>query len=226
MSVLNDRTQGGSSLMDGSLELMVHRRLLYKGDGGDFYVNETGSDGEGIVVRGKHYLFFKTINESAQLIRDLSQRLFMSPIVSFVDLHESEEEYRTKWKQSFTGLSRELPNNVHLLTLENWKQNQILLRLEHFYESTDETELSRPVNVSLDKLFIPFSILNVTEMNLAANEVIGKTKRFHWETNETVCEESVNSEITVNKLNVRLSPQQIRTFVLTIDGNVRSAGKC
>ena len=71
LTLLTDRTQGGSSQADGQLELMLHRRLLLQG----ISLNETGPDGKGLVVRGKHYIFFKAINESAKLYRDLSQRL-------------------------------------------------------------------------------------------------------------------------------------------------------
>ncbi|CAG2183227.1 unnamed protein product, partial [Oppiella nova] len=80
LTVLTDRAQGGSSEADGQLELMIHRRLLAVKD---ISLNETGVDGKGLVVRGKHYLFFKPINESTKLYRDLSRRLVMSPLMTF-----------------------------------------------------------------------------------------------------------------------------------------------
>jgi len=54
--VVTDRAQGGSSLEDGSLELMVHRRLL---DDDHFGVGEALDEtqyGMGLVARGKHLL--------------------------------------------------------------------------------------------------------------------------------------------------------------------------
>jgi len=53
MSVLTDRSQGGSSINDGEIELMVHRRLLVDdGYGVAEALNETAF-GSGLVVIGK-----------------------------------------------------------------------------------------------------------------------------------------------------------------------------
>ena len=53
--VANDRSQGGSSLADGSLEFMVHRRLLHDdGRGVSEALNETGLDGKGLIITGRH----------------------------------------------------------------------------------------------------------------------------------------------------------------------------
>lgn len=57
MAILTDRAQGGSSLEDGVLELMVHRRLLHDDAFGvGEALNET-EYGEGLIARGKHHLF-------------------------------------------------------------------------------------------------------------------------------------------------------------------------
>lgn len=52
VALINDRSQGGTSLNDGQIELMVHRRLLYDDHFGvGEALNEPG-DGPGLVVRG------------------------------------------------------------------------------------------------------------------------------------------------------------------------------
>lgn len=57
-AVLTDRSQGGSSLADGSVELMVHRRLLHDDAFGvGEALNETAF-GKGLIARGKHYIVF------------------------------------------------------------------------------------------------------------------------------------------------------------------------
>jgi len=223
MSVLNDRTQGGSSLSDGSVELMVHRRLTRDGAGGAFHVDEIGPDGKGLVVRGKHYLFLQPISESAKHYRDMSQRLFMEPIVSFAPYTSTEADFRTKHATTFSGLSAPLPENVHLLTLENWKKNQLLIRLEHFYESLDNSDLSKPVSVNLQNLFKTFKISDVAETTLVANELLSESKRLHWNSHQLFSEESQRSRRAVD-FNVQLTSQQIRTFILTVEENLQPLG--
>jgi len=49
----------------------------------------------------------------------------------------------------WSGLKRRLPDNVHLLTLEQWEASSILLRLEHFYAKDEDPVLSQPAKVQL-----------------------------------------------------------------------------
>ena len=134
LTVLSDRSQGGTSPQDGVLELMVHRRLLYDDlFGVSEELNEPGLDGKGLVIRGKHMLLLNPISESAKSHREIAQQLFMEPLISF-STGISETEYRSKFQTQFSGLVKALPKNVHLLTLEQWSQNRLLLRLEHFYQ--------------------------------------------------------------------------------------------
>lgn len=54
--VIVDRAQGASSLRDGELELMVHRRLLHDDAFGvGEALNETAF-GKGLVARGTHWI--------------------------------------------------------------------------------------------------------------------------------------------------------------------------
>ncbi len=51
--ISTDRAQGGSSLVDGQVQLMVHRRLLHDdGRGVGEPLNETGTSGLGLVTTG------------------------------------------------------------------------------------------------------------------------------------------------------------------------------
>jgi hypothetical protein len=56
-TVMNDRSQGGSVLTDGSVELMQNRRLLYDDwRGVGEALNETNKEGVGIEVDATYYL--------------------------------------------------------------------------------------------------------------------------------------------------------------------------
>ena len=216
LTVLKDRAQGGSSQADGQLELMVHRRLLTDTRTS---LNETGPDGKGLVVRGKHYIFFKAINESAKLYRDLSQRLFMSPLITFSPLTQPISDYQNKYKTSYSGLNRDLPQNVHLLTAEKWAQNEILVRFEHFYESEDKNDLSKAVEIDLKDLFKQLEIKSIRETTLSANQLLSETHRLKWRTNETSNQTQNDFDVyyDINDMKFILTPQQIRSFILTIE---------
>ena len=98
MTLLVDRAQGGSSLKDGQLEVMVHRRLL-RDDyyGVDEVLNETAY-GQGLVVRGTHYLTIGDSSNSAQLARSLSQDLYKQPQISFIATDLTFSEWTAKYK--------------------------------------------------------------------------------------------------------------------------------
>ena len=59
LNVITDRAQGGGSIENGQLELMLHRRLVQQ----DFCLFKEPLDetehGKGLVVRGTHTLFFE-----------------------------------------------------------------------------------------------------------------------------------------------------------------------
>jgi len=49
----------------------------------------------------------------------------------------------------WSAVKRALPDNVHLLTLEQWDAGTVLLRLEHFYAKDEDPTLSQPAKVQL-----------------------------------------------------------------------------
>ncbi|KAG5887528.1 hypothetical protein JTB14_022140 [Gonioctena quinquepunctata] len=85
VAVLNDRSQGGSSLADGQLELMIHRRLLVDDNKGLSEALNEQEFGQGMVVRGKHHLIFGSTNTTkysfAAQQRDLQSRLLQAPYI-------------------------------------------------------------------------------------------------------------------------------------------------
>uniref|UniRef100_A0A1X7T4H6 Glycosyl hydrolase family 38 C-terminal domain-containing protein n=1 Tax=Amphimedon queenslandica TaxID=400682 RepID=A0A1X7T4H6_AMPQE len=128
-TILNDRSQGGGSITDGSVELMVHMHLVV-GDGAVGPLNETGMSGDGLIIRGKHLLLLDNVDNSAHTQRMMAEELLMIPELSYF------------------GLSASLPDNVHVLTLEYLDQSTIL-RLDHHFESNDPGKWSTTIDVKL-----------------------------------------------------------------------------
>ncbi|XP_013794380.1 lysosomal alpha-mannosidase-like isoform X2 [Limulus polyphemus] len=226
LTILPDRAEGATSLYDGVLELMVHRRLLYD----DVYgvsepLNERGIDGKGLVVRGKHYLLLGSIDGAVLEMKDLAQRALMKPVITFFQANftdnDVEEPETLAFERKFSGLQDELPSNIHLLTLERLEKNKILLRLEHFHEKDVTSELSQAVNVSLVNLFQPFQIMEIREMVLSANQYLDEVSRMRWTVaneSSTQHDEPVQSLEPAN-FTVTLLPMEIRTFLATISVN-------
>uniref|UniRef100_A0A8K9V7E0 Alpha-mannosidase n=1 Tax=Oncorhynchus mykiss TaxID=8022 RepID=A0A8K9V7E0_ONCMY len=177
LTVVTDRSQGGGSIQDGSLEIMLHRRLLYddvRGVGEP--LNETSDIyPEGLVVRGRHLLSLSPPATAADTHRPLAQEVVLQPLITFTDgeLHPST-------RLEFSGLQAVLPPAVHLLTVSQWDQDTVLLRLEHQYQASESKEHSQPVTVNLQKLFSTLDVLGVSEMNLSANQWKDEMTRLDW----------------------------------------------
>jgi len=216
MTILTDRSQGGSSLADGSVELMVHRRCFDDdGFGVDESLNETGESGQGLVVRGKHWLLFSNPQKAAQLHRQYALEMFYQPIATFAELPGTFDDYKSKFNTILSGMKSPVPQNVNFLTVAQWQATSVLLRLEHFYQKDEDAELSRPATVSLKDHLAAFDILSVEELTLSAGSVLknhsstvsassGRQRggRHHY---LVATDKNVDTTIT-------LQPMQIRTF--------------
>lgn len=136
-----------------------------------------------MIVRGKHRLFINGIKSSVRQMRTMSKTLTWKPIPLFRRAIGSTMRSRLRANSrpddyiSFVGINNLLPKNIHLLTCEPWDDNQILLRLEHFYEINEDSEYSTPTDVSLRNLFTTFRIIEVREMTLSAAQDLNQSKR-------------------------------------------------
>ncbi|KAI1305362.1 Lysosomal alpha-mannosidase [Halotydeus destructor] len=221
VAIMTDRSQGGSSIKDGAAELMVHRRCLNDDAFGvGEALDEPGYDGRGLVIRGTHTLLLSTIKDGHQH-RDIAMGLALKPQLTFAP-YDDVQSYLKNFKTRYQGLTRPLPANVHLLTLEAWSYGTVLLRLEHFYESTDDvTGLSKDANVTLNALFRDFEVIAALEMTLSANQVKAEAKRLKWKTIDDFVDSRMTTKVNPldDRLVVRLQPMEIRTFVLGVARN-------
>jgi hypothetical protein len=84
LSLLTDRSVGCSSQASGSIEMLLHRRLMYDdGYGMEEALNELGEDGAGLVVRGKTQVLVGSIQESVKQMRILSKIINNKPLMGF-----------------------------------------------------------------------------------------------------------------------------------------------
>lgn len=74
--------------------------------------------------------------------RDIALKKLLAPWIFYTSNDVSSKT------QSF--LNRELPENVHLLTLDKWTDDgSVLIRLEHLLELEEDIDLSKEVTVDL-----------------------------------------------------------------------------
>ncbi|WVZ05250.1 hypothetical protein V8G54_018596 [Vigna mungo] len=221
-SVLVDRSVGGSSLEDGQMEVMIHRRLLHDDARGVGEVlNETvciADKCEGLTIQGKLYLRIDNKGEGATWRRTVGQELYSPLLLAFT------EQDGDNWLQfatsTFSGIdsSYSLPNNVALLTLQEFKNGKVLVRLAHLYEIGEDNNYSVMASVELKKLFPDKKINKVTEMSLSANQERAEMekRKLNWKVEGSTEEPKVVRGGPVDPINlvVELAPMEIRTFFI------------
>ncbi|KAI5618655.1 lysosomal alpha-mannosidase isoform X1, partial [Silurus asotus] len=211
MTVVTDRSQGISSIYNGSLEIMVHRRLLrddYRGVGEP--LSEPGDYADGLAVRGRFLLALTPPSTAADTHRPLGQEMVFQPTLSF------QQGATHSTTLQFSGLSSALPPAVHVLTLSQWDQDSVLLRLEHQYERSESHAYSPPITVSLQKMFSTLDIVGVSEMSLGANQWKEDMKRMRFKANSERVETLRKPEGDPSPWEITLKPMEIRTFLLRV----------
>jgi lysosomal alpha-mannosidase len=235
LTVLVDASQGVASLRDGELELMVHRRVL-KDDGRGVgepldetefttpYTNEYKNHGEhlgaGLVIRGTHTLFLTTPSSAAAHWRPRADRVFAPPLLAFSESSSFVPTATQDWAVQ-SALRAALPPNVQIITLQAHGASQILLRLAHQFGIAEDVLLSKPVSIDLSSLFSGFTITDVKELSLTANQ--NKTsildRRLHaamWHNDSTAPHpwRSLPAVHFYQDPTVTLGPLEIKTFML------------
>nr|XP_017193536.2 lysosomal alpha-mannosidase [Oryctolagus cuniculus] len=214
LTVLTDRSQGGSSLQDGSLELMVHCRLLLDDNRG--LGEPLLEEGSGSWVRGRHLVLLDAVGKVAAGHRLLAEKEALSPQVVLAPGGGTPQQPGHARRTQFSGLRRELPPSVHLLTLARWGPDKLLLRLEHQFARGEDSgcNLSSPVTLNLQNLFSTFTITHLQETTLAANQPRASTSRLKWtpDTGPVPTPKVPPLDLAT----ITLQPMEIRTFVASV----------
>ncbi|KAI6677384.1 hypothetical protein NL676_038180 [Syzygium grande] len=225
LSVLVDRSVGGSSLVDGEIELMLHRRLLHDDVRGVGEVlNETVcvlDKCEGLTIQGKFYFRIDPTGEGARWRRTVGQEIYSPLLLAFSEKDVGEPLPPCVTTCTGIDTSYSFPSNIALITFQELENGRVLLRLAHLYEVGEDKEYSTLASVELRRLFPSRKINKVTEMNLSANQERAEMekRRLIWKVEGSIDEPEVKrgGPVDPEKLVIELAPMEIRTFLLDFD---------
>ncbi|XP_062168660.1 probable alpha-mannosidase At5g13980 [Alnus glutinosa] len=222
LSVLVDRSVGGASIVDGQLELMLHRRLVADDSRGvGEALNETvciPTECTGLTIVGKYYLRIDPLGEGAKWRRSFGQEMYSPFLLAFTE--QDGDDWTKSHIPTFSGMdpSYILPDNIAIITLQELENGKALLRLAHLYEIGEDKDLSVMTSVELKKVFPKKKIKKITEMSLSANQerTEMEKKRLVWKVEGSSKEPKVlrGGPVDAAKLVVELAPMEIRTFVV------------
>ncbi|KAL3838925.1 hypothetical protein ACJIZ3_023516 [Penstemon smallii] len=220
-SVLVDRATGGSSINDGEIELMLHRRMINDDSRG---VGEPLDESicvenkcEGLTVRGNYYMSINELGTGARWRRTTGQEIYSPLLLAFS--HENSENWKSSHLTMATAMDTNysLPLNAALITLQELVDGNVLLRLAHLYEAGEDPEYSTLAKVELKKMFAGKTIKTFKETSLSANQEKSEMKRMTWKVEGESKNETApirGGPVDISSLIVELGPMEIRTFVL------------
>lgn len=243
MAILTDRAQGATSLRDGSIDVMVHRRLLRDDAFGVGEALNEKQNKEGLIATGTLSLLFSNSKKGASPSAAAQERFLQNQILLpnwlfFSTVNETYGKWQSTYTNIATQLSMALPKNVYLMTMEPRRENSYLVRFEHLLEKNEDAQsYSKEVKFNLKDVFgTLFDIESVRETNLAANLWVSDVSRFSFAKNKNVKviheREERDNEIQYGTINVNdndddgdnfsvtLAPMQIRTFEITVEQKV------
>lgn len=233
LTVLTDTSQAGTGCVrDGEIEMMVHRRLLQDDGRGvgeplneteyvtSYVANPKGQHyGNGLVVRGQHWLHLGPPQSAAQSWRPLMDRMYM-PLLPFFT--KGAVDMGMFW------FLKALPKNLEIVSLASWDDKTLLLRIGHQFGVDEDSELSKPATVDLQTLFAGAHITSIQERGLggtiSSDEV--EKRRITWPLEAGG--NAGNAEVRrprdgrhgrhgATATTVTLGPLQIRTFLLEME---------
>nr|CAB3491648.1 unnamed protein product [Digitaria exilis] len=231
LSVLVDRSVGGSSIKDGQIELMLHRRLLHDdGRGVAEALNETvclDNQCEGLIIEGKYYLKIDPQGEGARWRRTFGQEIYSPLLLAFSEQDGGNWVNSHVPKFSAMDPTYSLPDNVALLTL------QVPASLYHCCQlaiiifcakAGEHTDLSALASVDLKRVFPDMKIGKIIETSLSANQerAAMEKKRLKWKVQGPTTDEKMirGRPVDPSKLVVELGPMEIRTFIVSFDHSI------
>ncbi|KAL6908177.1 hypothetical protein ACP4OV_002347 [Aristida adscensionis] len=222
LSVLVDRAVGASSIHDGQIEIMLHRRvLLDDGKGVGEALNEAvclvDDHCKGLTARGTYYVNVHKLGHGAHWRRTFGHQVYSPFLLAFT--HEDETSWKaySVLKASMMDANYSLPENVAIITLQNLDDGTTLLRLAHLFQAAEDPQYSVMASIELRKVFGKRTIKQLSETNLSANQKRSDMKKKNWRVvgdTENGHAPMKGGPIDSQTLIVELGPMEIRTFLL------------
>ena len=222
-----DRSEGASSLVDGELELMLHRRLLRSDDGETVEaLNETDAIeadgrtrvGRGLVVKGSFLLSVVPPADAAMAARTGHLAQYAPPLPFFAPI-SSVASYLSSHVAQWSFLAAPLPPQLDLITMQALPDGRVLFRLAHLYGIGEDVTLSAPASVNVLSMFIR-PVAEVAELSLTGNSAAGSHVPLQWNTNEDGVQGQGQGRVrkgvkeTFDGVTVTLQPMEVRTFAI------------
>ncbi|TRY69682.1 hypothetical protein DNTS_030270 [Danionella cerebrum] len=227
---LSERAHGVSSLGQGEMEVMLHRRLWNNQEWSLGY-NLTLNDSS--VVNPVLWMVLGSPSALSSIFQQLAVELQHRPLVLPIDQPQAPRTLRGVLSVPSVQ-SVVFPRNLHMQTLSvpGWNYSPknlnyscsggegksetdgILLRISHLYEEGDDPALSQPCTINLKEVLRGIGeVTEVQERSLTGTWDISELKRWRWRTNESIRAEQRHF-FTAESLDfiVNIYPKEIRTF--------------
>jgi len=238
-TVLVDRAEGGTALVeDGIFEMMLHRRTCQHDDTGvKEALDETDRAGNGLVVRGKHWISLERVATAARVWRPKLDQMYqpLRPVfgTSTAPARSADNKFQS------ASIIKALPANMQVISLERhqcegstfWQNGncKVLLRLAHQYGPDEDAEYSKATTVDMASLLnqeaLPWKVVSGIETGLTGTEnrtqMLNYRHSFDWkvEGEESSHEQVADEQPWTWPQTVTFYPLQVRTFVLTTTSN-------
>ncbi len=241
LTVLNDRTQGGASLSEGSIEMMVQRRIVADDSRGvGEPLDETTGGvtpyppygeaervGEGVIIKGVHRIVVGEGSNGASAARKEMDRIF-SPLHMFFSDIKTKDIKNIMDGDMEIGVvhkvwNEQLPPQVSMITLSKVynEPGHYFIRLAHQFGEGEDDNMSVPVKIDM-KSILPHE--NMKLIKWTETSLTGNMERKKMEENKLVWKGEGDDQLTKRTRGrdlddgdyVVIKPMEIRAFKIVV----------